>query len=53
MTPAEFQTVALGWLGAISVVGAAVVGLIVRNWTTISNAIVAIAQLRGRIDQHA
>lgn len=52
MTPDHFQTVALAWLGAISVVGGAAFALVVKNWTTISDAIVAIAQLRARLNMH-
>lgn len=52
MTPDHFQTLALAWLGAISVVGTALVALVVRNWSLISDAIVAIVQLRARINSH-
>lgn len=52
MTPEHFQTVALAWLGVISVVGTAAVALVARNWTAISNAIVALAVLRDRINIH-
>lgn len=52
MTPEQFQEVALGWLGVISVVGAAVGTLVAKNWSKVANAIVAIAQLRARINAH-
>ena len=52
MTSGTFQIVALGWLGAVSVVGAAAGRLVVKNWGAISTVIVAIAELRERINEH-
>lgn len=52
MTPDHFQTLALAWLGSISVVGTAIALLLAKNWGAISNAIVAISQLRERVNAH-
>lgn len=52
MTPDQFQSVALSWIGALTVVITAATAAVVRNWKSLDQAAEVIAELRRRIEKH-